>query len=112
MDTIVCMGASVGNAHGMQKAAHEGRVAAVIGDSTFFHSGITGLLNVVYNQGTSTTIVLDNRTTAMTGHQDHPGTGRTLMGERDSRDEGRGRRRRARREARAGDQPLQSGGDI
>jgi len=80
MDTIVCMGASVGNAHGMRKAGHEGRVAAVIGDSTFFHSGITGLLNVVYNQGTSTTIVLDNRTTAMTGHQDHPGTGRTLMG--------------------------------
>lgn len=82
MDTIVCMGASVGNAHGMQKARQEGRVAAVIGDSTFFHSGITGLLNVAYNRGASTTIVLDNRTTAMTGHQDHPGTGRTLMGEK------------------------------
>lgn len=80
MDTILCMGASIGNAHGMQKASHEGRVAAIIGDSTFFHSGITGLLNVVYNHGASTTIVLDNRTTAMTGHQDHPGTGRTLMG--------------------------------
>jgi indolepyruvate ferredoxin oxidoreductase alpha subunit len=80
MDTIVCMGASVGNAHGLEKAEQEGRVAAVIGDSTFFHSGITGLLNIVYNRGTSTIIVLDNRTTAMTGHQDHPGTGRTLMG--------------------------------
>ena len=80
MDTIVCMGASVGNAHGMEKAGQEGRVAAVIGDSTFFHSGITGLLNIVYNRGASTIIVLDNRTTAMTGHQDHPGTGRTLMG--------------------------------
>lgn len=80
MDTIVCMGASIGNAHGLEKAGQTGRVAAVIGDSTFFHSGITGLLNVVYNKGRSTTIVLDNRTTAMTGHQDHPGTGRTLMG--------------------------------
>lgn len=65
----------------MEKANQEGRVAAVIGDSTFFHSGITGLLNIVYNKGKSTVIVLDNRTTAMTGHQDHPGTGRTLMGE-------------------------------
>ncbi|MCX8053585.1 MAG: thiamine pyrophosphate-dependent enzyme, partial [Armatimonadetes bacterium] len=81
MDTIVCMGASIGNAHGMEKAGQAGRVAAVIGDSTFFHSGITGLLNIVYNRGTSTVIVLDNRTTAMTGHQDHPGTGRTLMGQ-------------------------------
>lgn len=81
MDTIVCMGASVGNAHGLEKAGQGGRVAAVIGDSTFFHSGITGLLNVVYNRGASTTIVLDNRTTAMTGHQDNPGTGKTLMGE-------------------------------
>lgn len=82
MDSIVCMGASIGNAHGMQKAGYKReRIAAVIGDSTFFHSGITGLLNTVYNKGTSTVIVLDNRTTAMTGHQDHPGTGRTLMGE-------------------------------
>ena len=81
MDTIVCMGAAIGNAHGMEKAGQTGRIAAVMGDSTFFHSGITGLLNVVYNKGTSTVIVLDNRTTAMTGHQDHPGTGRTLMGE-------------------------------
>jgi len=81
MDTIVCMGASIGSAHGLEKAAHEGPVVAVLGDSTFFHSGMTGLLNVVYNRGKSTIIVLDNRTTAMTGHQDHPGTGRTLMGE-------------------------------
>ncbi len=81
MDTIVCMGASIGNAHGMEKAGFDGPLVAVIGDSTFFHSGITPLLNVVYNKGKSTTIVLDNRTTAMTGHQDHPGTGRTLMGE-------------------------------
>jgi indolepyruvate ferredoxin oxidoreductase alpha subunit len=81
MDTTVCMGASVGNAHGLQKAGQQGRVAAVLGDSTFFHSGITGLLNIVYNKGTSTVVVLDNRITAMTGHQDNPGTGKTLMGE-------------------------------
>ncbi|MCE5313457.1 MAG: indolepyruvate ferredoxin oxidoreductase subunit alpha [Armatimonadota bacterium] len=81
MDTIVCMGASVGNAHGLQKAHQNGRIAAVLGDSTFFHSGITGLLNIVYNRGASTIVVLDNRITAMTGHQDNPGTGRTLMGE-------------------------------
>jgi indolepyruvate ferredoxin oxidoreductase alpha subunit len=81
MDTIVCMGASVGNAFGLQKAGYKNRTAAVLGDSTFFHSGITGLLNIVYNKGVSTVIVLDNRTTAMTGHQQNPGTGRTLMGE-------------------------------
>ena len=81
MDTIVCMGASVGNAFGMEKAGYTGKVAAVLGDSTFFHSGMTGLLNIVYNKGISTVIVLDNRITAMTGHQDNPGTGRTLMGE-------------------------------
>ncbi|MBZ5639809.1 MAG: indolepyruvate ferredoxin oxidoreductase subunit alpha [Acidobacteriia bacterium] len=81
MDTIVCMGASVTNAHGLEKAGQRGRIAAVIGDSTFFHSGITGLLNMVYNRSRGTVVVLDNRTTAMTGHQQHPGTGRTLMGE-------------------------------
>jgi indolepyruvate ferredoxin oxidoreductase alpha subunit len=81
MDTVVCMGASVGNAFGMQKAGYKNRTAAVLGDSTFFHSGITGLLNIVYNKGISTVIVLDNRITAMTGHQDNPGTGKTLMGE-------------------------------
>ncbi len=64
-----------------RKRADKRRVAAVLGDSTFFHSGLTGLLNVVYNRGASTIVVLDNRTTAMTGHQDHPGTGKTLMGE-------------------------------
>lgn len=81
LDTIVCMGASVGNALGMEKAGYKGRIAAVLGDSTFFHSGITGLLDVVYNKGISTIIVLDNRITAMTGHQDNPGTGKTLMGD-------------------------------
>lgn len=81
MDTTVCMGACIGNALGMEKAGLGGRIAAVIGDSTFFHSGLTGLLNVAYNRGQITTIVLDNRITAMTGHQDNPGTGRTLMGQ-------------------------------
>ncbi len=81
IDSILCMGASIGNAFGMQKAGYSNRTVAVLGDSTFFHSGITGLLNVVYNKGVTTVIVLDNRITAMTGHQDNPGTGRTLMGE-------------------------------
>jgi len=80
MDTTVCMGACIGNAFGMRKAGHPGRIAAVLGDSTFFHSGLTGLLDVVYNNGAITTVILDNRTTAMTGHQDNPGTGKTLMG--------------------------------
>ncbi|MEN6372076.1 MAG: indolepyruvate ferredoxin oxidoreductase subunit alpha [Armatimonadota bacterium] len=79
IDSTVCMGASIGNAHGLEKAGHSNRTAAVLGDSTFFHSGMTGLLNVVYNKGTSTVVVLDNRITAMTGHQDNPGTGKTLM---------------------------------
>lgn len=83
MDSCICMGASIGAAHGIGKANPEmaGRTVAVIGDSTFFHSGLTGLLNMVYNKGAGTVIILDNRTTAMTGHQNHPGTGRTLMGE-------------------------------
>lgn len=83
MDCCVCMGASIGTAHGAEKAdaAWAGRAVAVIGDSTFLHSGLTGLLNVVYNKGSSTVIILDNSTTAMTGHQQHPGTGFTLMGE-------------------------------
>lgn len=82
MDCCVCMGASIGNAHGIGKAnpAMSGSTVAVIGDSTFLHSGITGLLNMVYNNGTGTVIILDNSTTAMTGHQHHPGTGRNLMG--------------------------------
>jgi indolepyruvate ferredoxin oxidoreductase alpha subunit len=82
MDTCVCMGASIGMAHGFEKAgAAEGRpVVAVLGDSTFAHSGLTGLLDVVWNAGTSTVVILDNRITAMTGHQDNPFTGRTLSG--------------------------------
>ncbi len=82
MDCCICMGASIGAAHGMSKAnpAMAGSTVAAIGDSTFLHSGITGLLNMVYNNGTGTVIILDNKTTAMTGHQQHPGTGSTLMG--------------------------------
>lgn len=83
MDTCICMGASIGTAMGMEKAnpALAGKVVAVIGDSTFFHSGITGLIDMVYNKGKGTVLVLDNSTTAMTGHQDHPSTGKTLMGD-------------------------------
>ena len=79
MDTIVCMGAGVTLCQGMDKAGLRDKpIIGVVGDSTFFHSGITGLLELSYNQGTSTIIVVDNRVTAMTGHQDHPGTGITL----------------------------------
>jgi indolepyruvate ferredoxin oxidoreductase alpha subunit len=81
IDTILCMGGGVSMAHGLEKAGEPSKVVGIVGDSTFFHSGITGLLDIAYNRGTSTIIVVDNRTTAMTGHQDHPGTGRTLMGE-------------------------------
>jgi len=81
MDTIICMGAGVSASLGMQKSGIDKKVVGVIGDSTFFHSGITGLLDIAYNKGNVTIIVLDNRITAMTGHQDHPGTGKTLMGE-------------------------------
>jgi indolepyruvate ferredoxin oxidoreductase alpha subunit len=81
MDTLVCMGAGVSMAHGMDKAGEPRRVVGILGDSTFFHSGITGLLDIAYNRGASTIIVVDNRTTAMTGHQPHPGTGHTLMGQ-------------------------------
>lgn len=81
IDTILCMGGGVTLAHGMDKAGEKRKVVGVVGDSTFFHSGITGILDVVYNRGASTIIVVDNRTTAMTGHQDHPGTGKTLMGQ-------------------------------
>jgi indolepyruvate ferredoxin oxidoreductase alpha subunit len=80
IDTLLCMGGGVTLAHGMDKAGEPRKVVGIVGDSTFFHSGITGLLDIVYNRGKSTIIVVDNRTTAMTGHQDHPGTGRTLMG--------------------------------
>jgi indolepyruvate ferredoxin oxidoreductase alpha subunit len=69
------MGASIGQALGLEKAGVETPTVAVIGDSTFMHSGITPLVDVVYNQGRTTIIILDNGTTAMTGHQGHPGTG-------------------------------------
>jgi len=84
MDSCVCMGASIGNAFGMEKALGAdalGKVVAVIGDSTFIHSGITPLIDVVYNRGFTTVVILDNRTTAMTGHQDNPVSGRTITGE-------------------------------
>jgi len=81
MDTILCMGAGISMAQGIEKAGDPKKVVGVVGDSTFFHSGITGLLDIAYNRGTATIIVLDNRTTAMTGHQDHPGTGRTISGQ-------------------------------
>lgn len=82
LDTCICMGASIGNAIGMEKVkGSEKGTVAVIGDSTFFHSGITGLLDAVYNQSNVTVIILDNRATAMTGGQEHPGTGHTLMGD-------------------------------
>jgi len=80
-DTILCMGGGFSVAQGIDKAGEKRRVVGVVGDSTFFHSGITGLLDVAYNKGRSILVVLDNRTTAMTGHQDNPGTGATLMGE-------------------------------
>lgn len=80
-DAILCMGGGVSMAHGLDKAGEPRKVVGVVGDSTFFHSGITGLLDIVYNKGVSTIVVVDNRITAMTGHQDNPGTGRTLMGE-------------------------------
>ena len=84
LDTCVCMGASIGVAHGMEKAMGKDamrKTVAVLGDSTFIHSGITGLIDVVYNKGTATTIILDNSITGMTGHQQNPTTGRTLKGE-------------------------------
>jgi indolepyruvate ferredoxin oxidoreductase alpha subunit len=81
IDTCGCMGASIGNAIGMQKAGVGEKLVAIIGDSTFLHSGITGLIDAVYNKAKFTLVILDNRTTAMTGHQEHPGTGKTAQGE-------------------------------
>ena len=82
MDTCVCMGAAIGTAIGMRKAGLPNpRIAAVMGDSTFFHSGMTGLLDVAYNRIPITVMVFDNRITAMTGHQQNPGSGHTLLGE-------------------------------
>jgi indolepyruvate ferredoxin oxidoreductase alpha subunit len=92
-DCQVCMGASITMGHGIEKALEiasgeseeEGfsshRVVSVLGDSTFFHSGVTGLMEMAYNRGRFTVVILDNRTTAMTGFQDHPGTGTTLQKE-------------------------------
>jgi len=82
--SCICMGASISMAHGIDKATDgilSKNSVAVIGDSTFLHTGLNGLINTVYNNGCSTIILLDNRTTAMTGHQDNPGTGITLKGE-------------------------------
>lgn len=78
--TCGCMGASIGVAHGAMKANDNERHVAVLGDSTFFHTGIPALINVVYNQSPVVTVIMDNRTTGMTGHQDNPSTGRTLQG--------------------------------
>ena len=81
IDTTVCMGASIGNAVGMAAAGEKKPIVATIGDSTFLHSGIPPLIDAVYNKANVTVVILDNAITAMTGGQDHPGTGRTLRGE-------------------------------
>lgn len=86
MDTVVCMGAGVSAAHGFakvfEKTSDKRKVFGVVGDSTFFHSGITSLIDIVYNKSNCTIIILDNRVTGMTGHQENPGTGYTLKGEK------------------------------
>ncbi|MCK5707257.1 MAG: indolepyruvate ferredoxin oxidoreductase subunit alpha [Candidatus Aureabacteria bacterium] len=82
LDTCVCMGAGIGNAQGIYKTKKDERLVAVIGDSTFVHSGITSLINAVYNKNKITVIILDNRTTAMTGGQPHPGIDQTVRGEK------------------------------
>ena len=84
IDTTICMGASISSLHGMEKAKGKDYVknwVAVIGDSTFLHTGINSLINMVYNKATGTVMILDNRTTGMTGHQEHAATGKTLKGE-------------------------------
>ncbi len=84
VDTTICMGASVSAALGMAKARgaeFNKKLVSVIGDSTFMHSGITGLVDIVYNKGNNTVIILDNSITGMTGHQDNPTTGKTIKGE-------------------------------
>lgn len=84
IDTTICMGASISSLHGMEKAKGKEYVknwVAVIGDSTFMHTGVNSLMNMVYNQGTGTVMIVDNSTTGMTGHQDHAATGKTLKGE-------------------------------
>ncbi len=84
IDSTVCMGASVSGLHGFVKASDEewaGRTVAVIGDSTFIHSGVTGLINIAYNESNATVIILDNSITGMTGHQQNPTTGYNLKGD-------------------------------
>ena len=84
IDTTICMGASISALHGMEKGRGKDFIknwVAVIGDSTFLHTGINSLIGMVYNKGTGTVMILDNRTTGMTGHQDHAATGKTLKGE-------------------------------
>lgn len=84
VDTTVCMGSSISTLHGMEKAGGREFIkdwVAVIGDSTFMHTGVNSLINMFYNQGTGTVLILDNSTTGMTGHQDHAATGKTLKGE-------------------------------
>ena len=84
IDTTICMGASVSGIHGYNKASNEenaGKTVAVIGDSTFMHSGVTGLINIAYNESNSTVIILDNSITGMTGHQQNPTTGINLKGD-------------------------------
>ena len=84
VDTTICMGASIGAAHGMAKVRGKEfnkKLVSVIGDSTFIHSGITGLSDIVYNKGSNTIIILDNSINGMTGHQDNPATGKTIRGE-------------------------------
>ena len=80
VDTCLCMGAGVTMAQGFHWVDKEGKTFAFIGDSTFFASGMTGVVNAVYNGADMVLCVLDNSTTAMTGHQPHPGTGHNLMG--------------------------------
>ena len=85
LHSCICMGASIGMAHGMSKALKDkgkGKVIGVIGDATFIHSGITPLLNMAYNRSDAVIVICDNRTTAMTGMQEHPATGYTLQGEK------------------------------
>lgn len=84
LDNCLCMGAGIGIASGLDRSLGElaqGKAVAVIGDSTFFHSGMTSLLELAYNGGSTTVVIMDNRTTAMTGAQHHPGTGKTLRGD-------------------------------
>ncbi len=84
IDTTICMGASISADHGMAKARgaeFNKKLVSVIGDSTFMHSGITGLIDIVYNKGANTVLILDNSITGMTGHQENPTTGRTIRGE-------------------------------